>query len=88
MHPSHHWNYHWHWYLLDALLDSERSRLDWGIAHALGARICPLILWVVHLARVRDDVSSEWWGKGLPGGGLSKTEIPCYDGVCFECHIV
>ena len=56
MHPSHRWIHCWYRHLLDALLDPERSWLDRGVAHALGARIRPLVLWVVHLARVWDHV--------------------------------
>ena len=58
MHASHRWIHRWYWHLLDAILDSERSRLDRGVAYALGARIRPLVLWVVHLARVWDHVSA------------------------------
>ena len=87
MHPSHRRIHHWYWHLLNALLDFERSRLDRGVAHALGARLSSLILRLVHLDRVWNHVSPEWRGKGLLGGSLSETEIPCYGGVCCECHI-
>ena len=87
MYPSRRRNHHWYRHFLDAFLNSERSRLDRGITHAMGARLSSLVLWLVYLARVWDHVSPEWWGKGLLGGGLSETEIPCYGGVCCECYI-
>ena len=87
MHPSHRRMHHRYWHLLDAVLDSEWSGIHRGIAHALGARVRPLVLWVIHLARVWDHVSTEWRGKGVLGGCLSKTEIPFYGGLCCECDI-
>ena len=79
--------YHWYRHLLDTFLDSERRRLHRGVTHALGAGIRPFVLWVVHLARIWDHVSAEWWRKGLFGGYLSEAEIPCYGGVCGECNL-
>ena len=87
MHPSHRRTHHWYWHLLDTVLDSEWGRLHRSIPHALGPRIRPLVLWLVHLARVRDDVSPKWWGKGLLGSNLSKTEIPRNGGVRCECDL-
>jgi len=77
----------WYRHLLDAVLDFEWSGLHRGITHALGARIRPLILRAVHLARVWDHVSSEWRGKSVLGGRLSKTEVPFNGGVCRECDL-
>ena len=87
MHTSYRRTNHRLWYLLDPVIYSERSRLHRGLTHALGPRICSFFLRIVHLARVRDHVSSEWWRKGLFGGRLSETEVPCYGGVCCECAL-
>ena len=87
MHTSYRRTYHRHRHLLDPVIYSERSRLHRGLTHALGPRICSFFLRIVHLARVRDHVSPQWWRKGLFGGRLSETEVPCYGGVCYECDL-
>ena len=46
-------------------LHPDRGRFHQSVTHTLGPRIRPLVLWIVHLARVWGHVSPKWWGKGI-----------------------
>ena len=82
MYTTHRRTYHWNWHILYAIVYPLQYWLRRRITNALGTWFHSLLLWPVHLARIRHHVSSQWRREGLSGGGVHEAEVPC------DCHFL